>query len=44
MARGQPVNVARVRVEDFSDRLEAIGTTSANESITVTAKLSLGLS
>ena len=38
MARLQPVNVARVRAESFSDRLEAIGTTSANESITVTAK------
>ena len=36
--RPQPVNVARVKQEIFADRLEAIGTTSANESITVTAK------
>jgi membrane fusion protein (multidrug efflux system) len=38
MGRPLPVNVARVREEEFSDRLEAIGTTSANESITVTAR------
>lgn len=37
-ARPTPVNAARVHAENFSDRLEAIGTTSANESITVTAK------
>ncbi len=34
----QPVYVVPARYETFSDRIEAIGTLSANESITVTAK------
>jgi len=34
----QPVNVAPARYEAFADRIEALGTLSANESITVTAK------
>lgn len=34
----QPVHVDSARYESFADRIEAIGTLSANESITVTAK------
>jgi membrane fusion protein, multidrug efflux system len=34
----QPVHVVPARYEDFADRIEAIGTLLANESITVTAK------
>lgn len=37
--RVQPVLVQPVRQETFADRLEAIGTLQANESIVVTAKL-----
>lgn len=37
--RAQPVIVMPVRQETFADRLEAIGTLQANESIVVTAKL-----
>ena len=37
--RVQPVLVEPVRQETFADRLEAIGTLQANESIVVTAKL-----
>ena len=37
--RPAPVNVALVRKEAFGDRIEAIGTAGANESITVTAKV-----
>ena len=35
-----PVTTAQVRLQPFSDSLEAIGTTRARESITVTAKVS----
>ncbi len=38
-ARAQPVIALPVRQETFADRLEAIGTLQANESIDVTAKL-----
>jgi membrane fusion protein (multidrug efflux system) len=37
--RPVPVNVARVKKEMFGDRIEAIGTAAANESITVTARV-----
>lgn len=37
--RPLPVNVARVTKKLFGDRIEAIGTASANESITVTARV-----
>jgi membrane fusion protein (multidrug efflux system) len=37
--RPTPVVVARVSEEMFGDRIEAIGTSAANESITVTAKV-----
>lgn len=37
--RPSPVNVAVVRKQEFGDRIEAVGTASANESITVTARV-----
>ncbi|MBM3512105.1 MAG: efflux RND transporter periplasmic adaptor subunit [Alphaproteobacteria bacterium] len=37
--RPVPVNVAKVTKQSFGDRIEAIGTASANESITVTARV-----
>ncbi|MBL8628878.1 MAG: efflux RND transporter periplasmic adaptor subunit [Rhodospirillaceae bacterium] len=39
MGRPAPVNVTRVTFEMFDDHIEAIGTSAANESITVTAKV-----
>ncbi len=38
-ARSVPVTVAEVATSRFTDRVEAIGTTRANESVTITAKV-----
>jgi membrane fusion protein (multidrug efflux system) len=38
--RSTPVAVAEVQVEEFADIVEALGTANANESVTITAKVS----